>query len=72
MVSSGRARGCGARPSQPQGGGSHLTVLLYNWSPRVKQSEALLVQVVGTSGTLMTVPLTLADSSVELLDLSLP
>jgi len=52
--------------------GKRLEVLLYNWSPRLKRHESLVVHVVGTSQPVAPIHVELDDSQIELLDVVLP
>ena len=52
--------------------GKRLTVLLYNWSPRLKRREALEVRLVGASGAVAPFVLELDDGGIAFLDVALP
>jgi hypothetical protein len=52
--------------------GKRLTILLYNWSPRLKRHESLEVRVMGACGAVTPIVIELDDPGTAFLDVALP
>ena len=52
--------------------GKRLTILLYNWSPRLKRHESLEVRVIGAGESVAPIDVELDDSQIRFLEVALP